>query len=141
MDTYQWNVLVTYHWDVVECFIWDWSETWRTDGTELLRPLKTSSRCFNKMSGRRTIKTSWHVPSRRRWVFHLRRTCDIAGTYRETSLRRRDDVLLTLGLELIFWIYYCCIIFFGFSMHSKYRDLIKPHFFHLFFKSILSVKY
>ena len=28
------------------------------------------------------------VPPRRRWVFHLRRTYDVAGTYRETSLRR-----------------------------------------------------
>ena len=37
------------------------------------------------------------VPPRRRWVFHLRRTCDVAGTYRETSLRRRYDVLLLGG--------------------------------------------
>ena len=28
------------------------------------------------------------VPSIRRWVFHLRRTCDVAGTYRETLPRR-----------------------------------------------------
>ena len=27
------------------------------------------------------------VPPRRRWVFNFRRTCDVAGTYRETSLR------------------------------------------------------
>ena len=38
------------------------------------------------------------VPSRRRWVFHLRRTCDVAGTYRETSLRRRHDVLTPGGM-------------------------------------------
>ena len=38
-----------------------------------------------------------HVPSRRRWVFHLRRTCDIAGMYRETSLRCRHDVLMPGG--------------------------------------------
>ena len=25
------------------------------------------------------------VPLRRHWVFHLRHTCDVAGTYRETS--------------------------------------------------------
>ena len=25
------------------------------------------------------------VPSRHRWVFHLGRTCDVAGMYRETS--------------------------------------------------------
>ena len=37
------------------------------------------------------------LPPRRRWVFHLRRTCDVAGTYRETSLRRRYDVLLLGG--------------------------------------------
>ena len=34
------------------------------------------------------------VPSRRRWVFHLRRTCDVAGTYRETSLQHCHDVLM-----------------------------------------------
>ena len=37
------------------------------------------------------------VPWRHRWVFHLRRTCDIIGTKRETSLRRRYDVLLPGG--------------------------------------------
>ena len=28
------------------------------------------------------------VPLRRHWVFHLRCICDVAGTYREASLRR-----------------------------------------------------
>ena len=37
------------------------------------------------------------VPSRFCWVFHLRRTCDVAGTYRGTSLRRRRDVLMSGG--------------------------------------------
>ena len=37
------------------------------------------------------------IPSRRRWVFHLRRNCDVAGTYRETSRRRRHDVLMPGG--------------------------------------------
>ena len=37
------------------------------------------------------------VPLRRRWVFHLRRTCDVAGTYKVTSLRRCHDVLLPGG--------------------------------------------
>ena len=41
------------------------------------------------------------VPLRRPWVFHLRRTCDAAGTYKETSLRYRHDVLLPGGL---FWL-------------------------------------
>ena len=38
-----------------------------------------------------------NVPSRRRWVFYLRRTGDVAGTYRETLLRRRHDVLMPGG--------------------------------------------
>ena len=38
------------------------------------------------------------VPLRRRWVFHLRRTCDVIGTYRETSLQRHYDVLLPGGM-------------------------------------------
>ena len=37
------------------------------------------------------------VPSRRRWVFHLRRNCDVAGTYRETLLRWSHDILLPSG--------------------------------------------
>ena len=37
------------------------------------------------------------VLSRGRWVFHLRRTCNVAGTYRETSLRRGHDVLMPGG--------------------------------------------
>ena len=40
------------------------------------------------------------VPPRGRWVFHLRRTCDVAGTYRERSLQRRYDVLFLGGTEL-----------------------------------------
>ena len=37
------------------------------------------------------------VPSRRRWVFHLRCTCDVTGTYRETLLRRLYDALMPGG--------------------------------------------
>ena len=40
------------------------------------------------------------VPSRRRWVFHLRRTCDVTGTYRETLLRRRHEVLMPGGYSI-----------------------------------------
>ena len=40
------------------------------------------------------------VPSRGRWVFHLRRNCDVTGIYRETLLRRRHDVLLSGGKSL-----------------------------------------
>ena len=38
---------------------------------------------------------------RPRWVFHLRRTCDVTGTYKETSLRRLHDVLLPGGTLVI----------------------------------------
>ena len=37
------------------------------------------------------------VPLRRCWVFHLRHTCDVTGTNRETSLRRCHDALLPSG--------------------------------------------
>ena len=37
------------------------------------------------------------VPTRHLWVFHLGRVCDVAETYRETSLRLRHDVLLPGG--------------------------------------------
>ena len=46
------------------------------------------------------IRRREDVPLRRHWVFHLRRTCDVTGTYRETSLRRRHDVLLPGGQQL-----------------------------------------
>ena len=37
------------------------------------------------------------VPLRRRWVFYLRRTCNVAGTHKETSLRLPHDVVLPGG--------------------------------------------
>ena len=37
------------------------------------------------------------VPPRRRWVLHLRHTCNVAGTYRGTSLRRHWEILLPDG--------------------------------------------
>ena len=97
----------------------------RTDGTSSLRSHGTSSWHTNKTSWRRTTEAPWwrttetslgvsfetclrrgedvplrrlgDVPLRRHWVFHLRLTCDVTVTYRETSLRRRYDVLLPGG--------------------------------------------
>ena len=37
---------------------------------------------------------------RRRWVFHLTRTCDVTGKKRETVLWRRHDVLLPFSFIL-----------------------------------------
>ena len=37
------------------------------------------------------------VPLRCHWVFHLRRTYDVSGTYREMLLQRRQNVLFPGG--------------------------------------------
>ena len=47
-----------------------------------------------RLRGDAPLRRLGKVPSRRCWVFHLGRICDAAGTYRETSLRRRHDVLM-----------------------------------------------
>ena len=46
------------------------------------------------------------VPSRRRWVFHLSSTCDVTGTYRETSLRR-----LNAGWGVLSWRYISLVLY------------------------------
>ena len=54
-------------------------------------------RCYDvatRRCGDVPLRRLGDVPSRRRWVFHLGYTCDVAGTYRETSLRRRHNVLM-----------------------------------------------
>ena len=43
------------------------------------------------------LKCLGDVPLRCRWVFHLRRTYDVSGTYREMLLQRRPDVLFPCG--------------------------------------------
>ena len=52
-------------------------------------------RCYVPLRRRHgvPIRRLGDVPPSRRWVFNFRRTCDIAGKYKETSLRRRHDVL------------------------------------------------
>ena len=52
-----------------------------------------------RRSGEVPLRGLGNVPTTRRWVFYLGRTCDVAGTYRETSLRRRADVLLLGGFS------------------------------------------
>ena len=52
-----------------------------------------------KRRGDVPLRRLGNVPSRRRWVIHLRLTCNVAGTYRETSLRLCHDVLLPVGLK------------------------------------------
>ena len=43
------------------------------------------------------------VPLIHRWVFHLGRTCYVAGTYRETSLQHHRDVMLPAGSSIILY--------------------------------------
>ena len=47
-----------------------------------------------------SLRSFGDVPLRRRWVFHLRRRRDVAGTYKETLLRHRHDFLLPGGTLL-----------------------------------------
>ena len=54
-------------------------------------------------SGYVPLRRLGDVPLRRRWVFHLRPTCDVSGTYKETSLGHRHDVLLPGGIPLKQW--------------------------------------
>ena len=44
-----------------------------------------------------SLRRLGHVPLRLCWVFHLKRTCDVTGTYRETLPRRLHDFLLPGG--------------------------------------------
>ena len=110
--------------DVIGCLIWDLQETswirtteaswWRSSEKSLGVSFETCLRhredelmrrcCYALLRRRHEVPIRCRgdvplrhlndVPSRCRWVFHLRRTCDVAGTYWETSLRRRHDVLL-----------------------------------------------
>ena len=64
-------------------------------------------RCYVLLRRRHDVRIRHHgdVPLRRpvdvaprgRWVFHLKRTCDVSETHRETSLQRRHNVLLLDG--------------------------------------------
>ena len=113
---------------VIGCFIWDIQETswirttetswWRTSETSLGVSFETCLRrrefvlmrcCYVLLTRRQDVPIRCRrdvplrhlndVPSRHRLVFHLRRTCDVSGTYRETPLRCRHDVLLPGGYE------------------------------------------
>ena len=71
----------------------------------LLRPLKRRPDVPIRCRGDVPLRRHGNVLLRRRWVFHLRRTCDVSGTYRETLFRRRHDVLLLDGFLLTnYWL-------------------------------------
>ena len=53
-------------------------------------------RCYDisiKRHGGLPLRRLGDVPSTRSWVFHLRRTYNVAGTYRDMSLQRHDVLL------------------------------------------------
>ena len=123
----------TYHSDVIECFIWDLQETSqrRTNGTSKIRTTETSlgvsfETCLRRRKdalmgcccyvllkrfhdvpircrGDVPLRRLGDVPLKRHWVFHLRYTCDVAGTYTETLLRRRYDVILSGGKNFLLY--------------------------------------
>ena len=128
METYYNNVFGCFIWDLQETSQrrangrW-WIRTtemswWRTTETSLGVSYKTCLRrrgdvmmgrgCYVLLRRRYDvpIRRRWDAPLRRfvdvpwrlRWVFRFRRTCHVAGTYRETSLRRRLDVLMPGGV-------------------------------------------
>ena len=128
----------TYHSDIIEFFIWDLEETSerRTNGTLKICTTETSwwrttetslGVSFGTCLKRRRDALIGHlcyvllrrchdVPIRYCGdapLFHLRRTCDVAGTYRETLLRRRYDVLLPGGILLTFFCYLLTILLQG----------------------------
>ena len=57
----------------------------------------TTTPCSNKMSWGLPLTRLGDVPPRCCSVFHLRHTCDVAWTYRETLWRRRYNILLPRG--------------------------------------------
>ena len=101
MDTYHWDILVTYHWDFFGCLcrLWDLFES---SGEVLMErchnvPLRRHHDILRRRHGDVQMRCFDHVPLRCCWVFHLKRTCDVAGTYRGTLLRCCHDILLLGG--------------------------------------------
>ena len=68
------------------------------------------------------------VPLRRRWMFHLRRTCDVTGTYKKMSLRRGHDVLLPGGVAIFNWIFHLSNFWRTFLMFFKYGLILLEYF-------------
>ena len=67
------------------------------------------------------------VPLRRHWVFHFRRTCDVAGTYRETSLQCRHDVLLPGGNKALFSLWFLQITNFNWIKMWRRSQLLENY--------------
>ena len=117
--TYWWDVVDMYHWDILVTYQWD--GCWMSDVSSLdvsfetflkrRKDVLTRQRYYVLLRrchdipiicrGYVPLRRLGEVSSKRRWVFHLRRTYDVAGAYKETSLRRFHDVFLPSG-EILF---------------------------------------
>ena len=82
-------------------------------------PLRRHYNILIRRRGDVPLRRLGDVPLIRHWVFHLRRTCDAAGTYRETSLWRSHDVLLPGGSFSFFKIRFT--IFWSTQFVSRFR--------------------
>ena len=60
-------------------------------------PLRNRHNILIRRRGDVPLRRLGNVPLRQCWVFHLRRTYDVTGMYREKSLRLLHDVLLLAG--------------------------------------------
>ena len=52
--------------------------------------------------GNEPLRYSGDVPPRRCWMFHLRRTCGVAGPYKKTLLWHHYNILLLGGTDRLF---------------------------------------
>ena len=84
---FRWVLHLKLVWYVVETNWWE----------VVITSHETSSRHTNKSLWRLPLWRIGDDPLRRCWVFHLGHTCNVAGTYRETLLRLRHNVLLPVG--------------------------------------------
>ena len=80
------------HWVFHLRLVSDVLETYRLDFVYVL--LRRRHSVSTKHHGGLPLRRLGDVPWRLSWVFHLRRTYNVAGTYRDMSLQRRHDVLL-----------------------------------------------
>ena len=76
------------------------------------------------------------VSPKRCWLFHLRRTCDVAETYRETPLQRRHDTLLLGGCIGFNW---NCIDLLILCLKVKVKQISQIYFHQTTFKIMLKL--
>ena len=90
----------TYHSKIIVCFIWGYCFiSWRRSNGKLW--IHTAETSWWRTTDVFYLTLVWDVPPRHSLVFYLICTCDIAVTYRETSLRHPHNMLLLGGIGKI----------------------------------------